>query len=145
LFHRSHQVRAIRARVRHHTRKRRRIQKDDGKAVSSATTSTESPPGPEKERAPNRTQLLIFASMQSAAKKSVIIFWLDAKISSYSLYRERELGVEDSPLRVARKQAIPLSPSRLFAKANKKRVGGVNPFSLRAGALASHERETAPF
>ena len=75
--------------------------------------------------------------MQSAAKKSVIIFWLDAKISSYSLYRERELGVEDSPLRVARKQAIPLSPSRLFAKANKKRVGGVNPFSLRAGALAS--------
>jgi hypothetical protein len=39
----------VRKRIRYHARERRRIQKDDWQAVRTATTSTESPPGPEKE------------------------------------------------------------------------------------------------
>jgi hypothetical protein len=174
LLHRSHQMRAIRTRIRNHTRKRRRIQKDDGQAVRTATASTESPPEPEKGeaqsaitaplvklttltnytnhstltgnlqaegsggsalpqllvRAINRAQLLILASMQSTPKKSVLNFWLDAKISSYSLLRERreKRGPKASPF-------FPLPLISLFAKANKKRMGGGKPLSPASCAL----------
>jgi hypothetical protein len=91
-------------------------------------------------RAVNQTQLLHFASMQSMTKNAVVIFWLDAICSSYSLLREREKrGPKASPI-------FPLPLSRLFAEANKKRRGGGKPLSPASCALAPQAgRGTPPF